>query len=673
MKLRKILAGFLAGAIAMGSMVVTSVTASAEDMVLTNTPVTVQEGTWANFYNFEIGNDKAVTVEDLETYENLSITFTYTDETVTANTGGNEWRYVQTCKVYPQAYTGNYAAPNSVNGDGIMTGPSGTITADTEYVVNITINDILADLEAKLSNGDEAIDNINQICIQCMNCTATLTKVALTGSKDTTVYAEQDITSTFNSEGAIMEFDGEFDTTAINGAAARIEVTFTPNADNSGVKLIKKTESGYDYVNALAMKGGDGTLNQQTAVFKFNTFTPESIMAINTWGVGSISKVVIYNDSTKGDVFAESAPPTYSITTSAVTNGSVAVSLSPDESATEIIEEAAAEESVNIFFKPNAGYEVASYKVVGDSGDVVLTSDEDEDPSEVTAVSFTMPEEAVTITVTYAVAEYDVTVEKATNGTITASSATAKYNDEITITATPAEGYELASVVVKNKTTNDNITVTDNKFKMPADDVTISATFTAKDAEKFALTLAETTNGTVKLSAETAAAGTKITVTATPATGYEVYDIIVKGTSGKTYDVSAFTFEMPAEAVTVTVTFEEQEIEEEEKGFEETKTLVDEAAKNGTVLKQTATFDGVEAVRYTKVVSLDEIKKASKATFSFKTNDGKTGSYTTTKFYSALGVSGSSVNAPEGYGFLSLTVINIPDGVELTCTSITLS
>ena len=49
--------------------------------------------------------------------------------------------------------------------------------------------------------------------------------------------------------------------------------------------------------------------------------------------------------------------------------------------------------------------------------------------------------------------------------------------DEITLTITPAEGYELESVTVTGVNTNVAVTVTDGKFTMPADDVTVSATF----------------------------------------------------------------------------------------------------------------------------------------------------------------------------------------------------
>jgi hypothetical protein len=75
-------------------------------------------------------------------------------------------------------------------------------------------------------------------------------------------------------------------------------------------------------------------------------------------------------------------------------------------------------------------------------------------------------------------ATYAVTVaDGIVGGTVEVSSTSAKAGDEVTITATPAEGYELVSVSVTGVTSNEAVIVTDGKFTMPADDVTVTATF----------------------------------------------------------------------------------------------------------------------------------------------------------------------------------------------------
>ncbi|MCQ2196936.1 MAG: bacterial Ig-like domain-containing protein [Bacteroidaceae bacterium] len=63
------------------------------------------------------------------------------------------------------------------------------------------------------------------------------------------------------------------------------------------------------------------------------------------------------------------------------------------------------------------------------------------------------------------------------NGTVTASSTSAASGAEITLTATPATGYEFGSWSVTNASTSAAITVTNNKFTMPAANVNVSATF----------------------------------------------------------------------------------------------------------------------------------------------------------------------------------------------------
>ena len=99
---------------------------------------------------------------------------------------------------------------------------------------------------------------------------------------------------------------------------------------------------------------------------------------------------------------------------------------------------------------------------------------------------------------------YSITIEPTTNGTVTASKATAKENEEIELTIIPDEGYELDELTVtyeKFGSTSESdgadfsftrgtdvgsfgtVTVTDNKFNMPKGDVTVKATFKEKTVE----------------------------------------------------------------------------------------------------------------------------------------------------------------------------------------------
>ena len=73
---------------------------------------------------------------------------------------------------------------------------------------------------------------------------------------------------------------------------------------------------------------------------------------------------------------------------------------------------------------------------------------------------------------------YSVNIASTTNGTVTASPTTAAAGATVTLTVTPADGYELQTLTVKDAGDN-TVTVTDNQFTMPAGNVTVTAVFAA--------------------------------------------------------------------------------------------------------------------------------------------------------------------------------------------------
>ena len=88
--------------------------------------------------------------------------------------------------------------------------------------------------------------------------------------------------------------------------------------------------------------------------------------------------------------------------------------------------------------------------------------------------------------------KYNVNISATTNGTVTADPTSAEAGTTITLTVTPAGGYVLDALTVTDASSNP-VTVTDNKFTMPASDVTVTATF--KENEKPAATLTLSKNG----------------------------------------------------------------------------------------------------------------------------------------------------------------------------------
>ena len=115
---------------------------------------------------------------------------------------------------------------------------------------------------------------------------------------------------------------------------------------------------------------------------------------------------------------------------------------------------------------PNAGYHFKEWQVM--SGDVTVRDDK-----------FTMPSDNVEIKVIFeedatpTPTEYTVTVKTDGNGTASASHAKAVVGTEITLTATPNAGYHFKEWQVMSG----DVTVRDDKFTMPSDNVEIKAIF----------------------------------------------------------------------------------------------------------------------------------------------------------------------------------------------------
>ncbi|MCQ2216742.1 MAG: YDG domain-containing protein, partial [Bacteroidales bacterium] len=72
--------------------------------------------------------------------------------------------------------------------------------------------------------------------------------------------------------------------------------------------------------------------------------------------------------------------------------------------------------------------------------------------------------------------DYAVTTATGLTGGSVSADATAQYQDQVTITATPAVGYKLDAITVKDAS-NNAVAVTNGKFTMPASAVNVTASF----------------------------------------------------------------------------------------------------------------------------------------------------------------------------------------------------
>ena len=133
------------------------------------------------------------------------------------------------------------------------------------------------------------------------------------------------------------------------------------------------------------------------------------------------------------------------------------------------------------------------------------------------------------------------------NGTVTVN-----VDDYEAVTLSQAEGTQNIITGMKNVNarlifaTLDNIVIASNGVVEPIE---------TPIPEKYAVTVAETTNGTVTADKTEAAAGETITLTVTPAENYELDTLSVTAADDTDVPVTNNEFVMPAQAVTVTAAF----------------------------------------------------------------------------------------------------------------------
>ncbi|OUO53720.1 hypothetical protein B5F77_05175 [Parabacteroides sp. An277] len=213
------------------------------------------------------------------------------------------------------------------------------------------------------------------------------------------------------------------------------------------------------------------------------------------------------------------------------------------------MEEAAEGETVTLTATPDEGYELDEWNVTYKNGEetVVVTVTEDN--------TFEMPAADVAVTATFATIDYSIEVTQPTEGgtiVVADDKKTAHVGDEITLIATPDEGFELEAWSVTYGDENTPVTVTDNTFEMPAANVTVTATF---KLSTYNITVTPPTGGTISVSAETANMGDGITLTATPNANYVFSSWSVTYGEGNTVTVTNNTFTMPASDVIVSAVF----------------------------------------------------------------------------------------------------------------------
>ena len=262
------------------------------------------------------------------------------------------------------------------------------------------------------------------------------------------------------------------------------------------------------------------------------------------------------------------AAKTYAVNVATLTNGEITASA----------KEAAEKETVTLTAKPATGYALKA-------GSVKVTykdADNTDKPVEVKAdtekantYTFAMPAYPVNVSAEF-VKEYKVTAAPAENGTVTVDPTAAVEGTDVTVTVKAADNYQLKadsltySYQIGEDKKTEKLTVTDGKatFTMPAADVTVSAAFEPVKVETYSVTTNSTEYGKVTADKTTGVkAGDTVTLTVEPVdndsmlTQLAENGLVIKDSKDTVISYKAvekgktYTFEMPADNVTVTPQF----------------------------------------------------------------------------------------------------------------------
>ncbi|MDD3814608.1 MAG: hypothetical protein PHZ02_08175 [Desulfocapsaceae bacterium] len=188
----------------------------------------------------------------------------------------------------------------------------------------------------------------------------------------------------------------------------------------------------------------------------------------------------------------------------------------------------------------NTGYHIVNVSL---DGTVVASA-----PSSPYIHTLNNVQSAHTISATFAIDTYAITVTQTVNGNISPSSTTVSYGGSQSFSITPATGYHIATVTV------DDSPVVGAPSSYTFTDVQATHTLTATFAiDTYAITVTQSSNGTISPSSPTVNYNSSQAFTITPDSTYEIVDVLVDGSSVGA--VSSYTFNNVTSTHTITASF----------------------------------------------------------------------------------------------------------------------
>lgn len=277
--------------------------------------------------------------------------------------------------------------------------------------------------------------------------------------------------------------------------------------------------------------------------------------------LSNLDKVVV--DSTPAVTEPTVTEPT--VTQPAATKYDITIATAANGVVTASATEAAKDTEVTLTINPNTNYVLNTLSVKTANGtDVAVTNNK-----------FTMPEGDVTVTATFKV-QYNVKIQNATGGKVTANTIACDAGTQILLTVTPDAGQALKTLSIVNTATN---AVTElyneatdesakNAFTMPAADVNVVATFKSSTGTAYAVKVNAAANGEVAANVSTAKKNETVMVVVNPDADYILDELTVRDSSNKLIDVTpvagaknTYKFAMPDKNVTVNASFKREKFE----------------------------------------------------------------------------------------------------------------
>ena len=278
----------------------------------------------------------------------------------------------------------------------------------------------------------------------------------------------------------------------------------------------------------------DGLTLKQTTGEISGTPTTEQTAQFTVRALNSVG-----NDKKELSITITNAPAAeHTITVTTAGGGTASASSTSATAGTEI----------TLTATPNTGYHFKEWQVESPAG-LVITNNK-----------FTMPDSNVAIKAIFeedspfAPTKHTVTVKTDGNGIAFASPLLAVAGTEITLTAMPKKGYHFKEWQV----ISGGVAIENNKFLMPDTNVEVKAFFeegAPPAPTKYTVTVTTEGGGTASASPAKTAAGTEITLTATPNTGYHFKEWQVESPAGLVITNNKFT--MPDSNVAIKAIFEE--------------------------------------------------------------------------------------------------------------------